>query len=147
MASSAHFSDRELGCRHCGVNKCTPELVLALETFRAVASERRGADTPVIVDDAYRCPEYNRTIPNAATHSQHQLGTAADVRIEGATSEDLYRWALEVPQFAAGGIGRNDHVPYIHLDVRGGGEARWCYDAGGKTVAWFEPKSDGPVVA
>lgn len=145
MASSAHFSDAELACKHCGVNGTKQALVDALEAFRAVASAARGADTPVIVDDAYRCPAYNRTIANAATHSQHQLGNAADIRVEGATAEDLYRWALEVPAFQDGGIGLNSHVPYIHVDVRVD-SARWSYDAGGKVIAWLDPK-DGPVVS
>jgi hypothetical protein len=148
-AASVHFTDRELRCHHCGVNGCRQELVDALEEFRSIASADRDRDTPVIVDDAYRCPLYNASVPHAvhgAGHtSQHELGTAADIRVEGATAAELERWAMGVPAFVLGGIGRNDHANFLHVDVRGvfrSMTARWCYDVRGDQMPWYGPMSD-----
>jgi hypothetical protein len=145
-AQSAHFTERELRCHHCGVNGCKQALVDALEAFRAIASTDLKRDTPVIVDSAYRCPVYNGLVPHAvhgAGHvSQHELGSAADIRIEGVTAAQLEQWAAKVPAFAAGGIGRNDHANFLHVDVRGafhGTPALWCYDVHGDPVAWYQP--------
>lgn len=134
--TSAHFSDGELECHHCHVNGCTKELVLALEQLRRVISDDRGADTPLLINDAYRCSQHNAHLEHAARGSQHVLGRAADVRVPGLTAVQLYRYALKVPVFK--GIGRNDHAQYLHVDVRET-PARWCYTPGGGTLPWSEP--------
>lgn len=127
--TSKHFTDKELACHHCGVNACTQELVDALELLRM------RAGLPVIVDSAYRCPAHNASTPNAAKNSQHQEGTAADIKIPSLTAIQMYKVALTVPDFAAGGIGVAEHQGYIHVDVRPK-VARWCYDIHGKSCAW-----------
>lgn len=127
--TSQHFSDKQLACHHCGVNLCTQELVDALEELRM------RAGLPILVNDAYRCPAHNATTPNAAKNSQHQAGTAADIRIPSLTVSQMYKLALTVPAFAGGGIGVAEHQGYIHVDVRST-VARWCYDLHGKSCAW-----------
>jgi len=136
-ATSEHFSDRELACHHCGLNGCTPELVGALEELRALISESEGRDTPILVDDAYRCSAHNATLANAARGSQHVLGNAADIRVENFTAVRLYSYVRRIPAFK--GIGRDDHRNYVHVDVREE-PARWCYSAAGSTIAWTEPE-------
>jgi uncharacterized protein YcbK (DUF882 family) len=137
-ATSEHFSKRDLACHHCGVNRCTPELVGALEALRAIVSTARGEDTPIIVDDAYRCQVHNSELPQAAKHSQHVLGTAADIRVKGMTAAELYRHATEVP--AIRGFGRDDQHQYLHVDVREAeAPSRWCYNKAGAPTAWYEP--------
>jgi uncharacterized protein YcbK (DUF882 family) len=127
--SSEHFSDQELACHHCGVNACTQELVDALEQFRAAVGK------PVVVDDAYRCAAHNATTPNAAKNSQHQDGTAADVKVPGMSAREMYAVAKNIPAFQQGGIGVAEIQNYIHLDVRGS-VARWCYNEHGATAPW-----------
>lgn len=129
---SEHFSEQELACRHCGRNECTPELVEALEMLRA------SINRPIIVDDAYRCPEHNKAV-GGVPDSQHVLGNAADIRVLGMTAAQLYFAAIRVPGIK--GLGRDDHKGYVHVDVRRI-FAQWCYNTEGKQVAWYPPPED-----
>lgn len=127
--NSPHFSDAELACPHCGVNACTKELVDALEDLRCTIG------VSIHINDAYRCPEHNASIPNAAKNSQHQLGKAADIRIQGLNPKQMYKAACKIEAFRVGGIGVAQKQGYIHVDVRGY-RARWCYDAKGNQIGW-----------
>jgi hypothetical protein len=49
---------------------------------------------------------------------------AADVKIPGLSLQQMYELALEVPEFAEGGIGVYDGG-FLHLDVRPH-SARWA---------------------
>jgi uncharacterized protein YcbK (DUF882 family) len=132
---SAHFSDAELACHHCGVNGCLPSLVDSLEALRAIAG------VPVTVDDAYRCAIHNAQV-GGVPNSEHVRGIAADIRIQGMVPAEMYRVALCVPAFANGGIGVcREHDGYIHVDTRAV-KARWCYAANGQQCAW-DPTLDG----
>lgn len=136
-ASSKHFSSAELSCKH-GKNECSQLLVDSLEQLRAIISAATKVDTPVHVDDAFRCAICNAALKNAATHSQHMLGTAADVSVAGLSAVELFHFADQVGSFNSGGIGRADLQGYIHVDVRLT-RARWCYDRHGAVVAWYDP--------
>lgn len=114
---SPHFSVSELCCHDCQRCSVTGQLLIALEALRALGPE------PIIVDDGYRCPEHNKEV-GGVSGSQHQLGTAADIRIQGLTLQQMYDRAKSIPDFANGGIGVYDGVPFIHVDVRDG-KARW----------------------
>lgn len=127
-ATSSHFSAAELACRHCGVNECNPMLVDALEQLRGLVG------VPITVDDAYRCAAHNAAV-GGVKHSEHELGQAADIKIQGMTPAEMYRAALRVQAFAGGGIGVAEHQGYIHVDARPR-LARWCYDTAGKQCAW-----------
>lgn len=135
-ASSQHFQDSELKCRHCGVNECTQALVDALEKLRSIAI------SPIIVNDAYRCKVHNAAVGGVPT-SEHLSGEAADIRIEGCTPAEMYDLALKVPAFAQGGIGVAEHQGYIHVDVRLR-KARWTYGTDGKQAPW-DSTLDEPI--
>jgi uncharacterized protein YcbK (DUF882 family) len=121
------------------VNECTAELVNALEALRDIVG-----DVPIIVDDAYRCPEHNQKV-GGVPNSEHVLGLAADIKIKGMTPAEMYAAALKVPAFANGGIGVAEHQGYIHVDTRPR-VARWCYDVHGKACAW-NPELDRSINA
>lgn len=127
---SAHFSEAELACHHCGVNGVGQPLLDALEAFRL----KVGA--PVIVNCAYRCPAHNAAV-GGVPNSQHVLGKAADVQVAGKTSRELYELALHISFIR--GLGVSDHAGYLHLDVRESIlVSRWCYSDTGGQVPWHE---------
>ena len=116
---SAHFTERELACKHCGLSGCTDELKRALDQLREIL------DQPVIVHDAYRCIPHNDTV-SLVSKSQHPLGAAADISVPGLTLQQMYDAAKKVPAFFAGGIGVYAQN-FIHVDVRTNGPARWAF--------------------
>lgn len=126
MQLSDHFTSSELACHHCGVCDVTPALVDALEAIRTAVA------LPVIVDDAYRCPKHNSEI-GGVPGSEHVLGMAADIKVKGLSTPELYDIIKKVP--GINGIGVDLHKNYVHVDVRKR-YARWCYDAAGKQCVW-----------
>jgi zinc D-Ala-D-Ala carboxypeptidase len=113
---SAHFSKAEFACRCCGELKIDKRLIAALEQLRALAG------TAILIHDGYRCPGRNQEV-GGVTDSEHTRGLAADVGIPGLSLQQMYDLALQIPTFAAGGIGVYDGG-FLHLDVRSY-PARW----------------------
>ena len=134
-ATSEHFCDAELACPHCHINECRRPLVEALEAVRSLLPPLpSGKARPLLVNDAYRCPAHNAETPNSAKNSVHMKGLAADVRADGMSARELEAIANKIPGIK--GIGRAANQDYLHIDVREA-PARWCYDATGKTEAYF----------
>jgi uncharacterized protein YcbK (DUF882 family) len=118
---SAHFSRTELECRCCGRLQIDSRLLDGLEKLRALA----GA--PVVIHAGYRCPEHNAAV-GGVPHSEHTSGLAADIALPGLSLQQMYELALQVPQFAQGGIGVYDGG-FLHVDVREH-RARWARVSG-----------------
>ena len=118
---SKDFNRSELACPDCGVCAVIPQLVSSLQALRDLAQ------VPIHVDSGYRCPQHNAMVGGVSS-SQHQEGTAADVRIDGLNVHQMYVLACEVPAFDNGGIGLYDGG-FIHVDVRGT-RVRWSRIAG-----------------
>jgi len=118
---SLHFSRKELSCRCCGRLQIDSRLLEGLENLRSLAG------TPVRVHAGYRCPRHNRVV-GGVPHSEHLEGLAADVSLPGLSLQRMYELALEVPHFAAGGIGVYDG-DFLHVDVRDR-RARWARVSG-----------------
>lgn len=121
---SPHFSKSELCCK-CGCNLClvSPRLVIAMEALRSLGPE------PIVVHDGYRCAAHNAAV-GGVKNSQHETGEAFDGVIQGLGLQEMYDRAIQIPDFASGGIGLYpDGTPFIHCDVRPG-RARWCRKGG-----------------
>ena len=114
---SQHFSRKELSCRCCGRWQIDSKLLDGLEALRSLA------DVPVIVHAGYRCARHDQQF-GGVPHSEHLAGEAADISLPGLSLQRMYDLALEVPQFAAGGIGMYDGN-FLHVDVRER-MARWA---------------------
>ncbi len=114
---SPHFSRKELECRCCGRLVVNHTLLDGLEALRKLAG------VPVIVHAGYRCPQHNQDV-GGVPKSEHTRGLAADIRLPGLSLQRMYELALEIPQFAGGGIGAYDG-DFLHVDVRGH-RARWA---------------------
>ena len=80
--------------------------------------QRLGVDAPFQIISGYRSPQTNAILharsSQVATHSQHTLGKAVDVRIQGVALEHLHKAALSL---AAGGVGFYPVSNFVHMDV------------------------------
>ena len=111
-----NFSRAEFTCKcGCGSDDVNPKLVNALQKLRDKAGRA------IIINDAVRCPKHNAEV-GGVRNSQHILGSAADIRIEGMAPSKVADLAETIPEFANCGIGR--YKTFTHVDVRGH-RARW----------------------
>jgi uncharacterized protein YcbK (DUF882 family) len=73
---------------------------------------------PVQLISGYRSPATNAMLHaesgQVAAHSQHLLGKASDIRIEGVDLSNLHRAALGL---RAGGVGFYPQSDFVHVDV------------------------------
>jgi len=111
--ASKHFADSEFACQ-CGCGMCiiNTELVGVLEFIRARFMR------PVHILSGNRCPSHNIEC-GGVEDSQHLLGTAADIYVDGIPIESIAK-AAEMAK--ADGIGK--YATFCHVDVRGE-YARW----------------------
>lgn len=109
---TANFNLREFACRHCGMVRLDPALVDKLQQLR----DRVGR--PIIITSGYRCEAHNRAVGGAA-NSQHLLGKAADIQVEGMGPAAL---AAHAEVIGFGGIGIYGN--FVHVDTRAT-TARW----------------------
>lgn len=91
-----------------------PRLFDALHAISA----RLETDRPFQIISGYRSPQTNAMLharsPGVASNSQHTLGKASDVRIEGVDLRQLHKAALNV---GAGGVGLYPVSDFVHVDV------------------------------
>ena len=150
---SPHFRLKQFLCKQPGARKyvvVNERLYAALEYVLARVNAAGYRATSFHVMSGYRTPAYNRSIGNVV-FSQHQWGSAADIFIDEngdgrmddlngdgrsdiRDAEVLYRVidaaaARPEGQGLIGGIGKypptSAHGPFVHVDVRPGGAARW----------------------
>ncbi len=95
-------------------------------------------EMPMDVSSGFRSPQYNRTVPRAASDSRHQYGDAIDLAIDvdgdgrvtfvdaAAVARSVERVELRHPNLVGGlGLyGNRGGSPYVHIDVRGR-PSRW----------------------
>jgi uncharacterized protein YcbK (DUF882 family) len=87
------------------------------DTLHAV-SARLDTNRPFQVISGYRSPHTNAMLhersSGVAEHSQHMLGKAIDVRVEGVELNRVHAAALDV---GAGGVGYYPVSNFVHVDV------------------------------
>lgn len=106
-----YFTLDEFACNHCGElpeEGMNPALLEALDTLR----ERWGA--PINVSSGYRCPEHNANV-GGVTRSQHVLGNAADIWVNG-DYETFYQFVIDSGLFDA--VGHYPYEEFVHVDMR-----------------------------
>jgi len=116
---TAHFCLAEFKCRDGTavpkqLYKNVQSLMDKLETLRTVLGDR-----PIYISSAYRHEKYNAKI-GGVKDSQHIVAKAADIRVKGLNSTQVYTVADKV--FYDGGVGVYDG--FVHVDVRTK-KARW----------------------
>jgi len=91
-----------------------PRLFDALHAISA----KLETDRPFQIISGYRSPRTNAMLharsSGVASNSQHTLGKASDVRIEGVDLRQLHKAALSV---GAGGVGFYPVSNFVHVDV------------------------------
>lgn len=116
---SENFVNTEFACRcGCGFgsnpNDVNPKLIILLEKIRA------HFDAPVTIVSGCRCPKHNSRVGGASS-SQHKLGNAADIKVQGVTASVVADW---VSNQYPNGYGVGKYVSFTHVDVRAH-KARW----------------------
>jgi hypothetical protein len=106
-----------------------------------------GIRKPVNIISGYRCRAYNdHKSVNGAKNSQHLYGTAADISVQGMTTEALMEFVEHLNIFTGRGLypGRN----FIHVDTRRGivgTPTRWVQTISGGYISvptfmgWIKP--------
>ncbi len=123
------FAARKLNSRSQKVRyaRISPDLVAGLQRLR----DRIGAS--ITINSAYRYPALNQDV-DGASHSQHVVGHATDIRCSRVTPLELAEAALEEIGCNIGiGLGKNS----VHLDLRGT-LTSWTYQGAVMDEAEFD---------
>lgn len=113
---SPHFNRSEFRCKcgNCGFD------TVDVDTLDVLEAVRTHFDAPVVINSGYRCPAYNAKIGGAPS-SQHTLGRAADIRVQGVEPGDVYDWLAA--NYPSASLGR--YETFTHVDTRSNGPAHW----------------------
>lgn len=113
---SKHFKSLEFACHCCGKEiEMNPKLLFELEAIHA-----HFDDAPITVLSGYRCPHHNKEV-GGAKHSQHMIGTAADIFVKGHPPAEVQHY---LRQKYTGKYGIGSYHTFTHFDVRNY-MARW----------------------
>ena len=112
---SENFSRSEFACGcGCGFDTVDVELIPILEDVRERFS------LPIRISSAARCVIHNASVGGKKS-SQHKLGRAADIVIEGVDAGDVYDYLNET---YPDDYGMGKYQTFTHIDTRGK-RARW----------------------
>lgn len=101
------------------------------KVLEAVRAKLGGKRVIIIEAGGYRPAAYDmerirRGAKGVSPDSQHHEGRAADIRVEGATPEEVHAAILalfDVGAIDIGGLGIYDH--FVHVDIRRGPLKKW----------------------
>lgn len=119
---SKNFKVKEFRCKD-GDDKILVDVDFVREKLQLI---RDHFDAPVIINSAYRTPEYNKKVKGAKA-SYHLQGRAFDIVVRGHTPQEVARYAQTL-----GIQGIIQYNGFVHVDSR---EAKyWARDNGEKAV-------------
>jgi len=122
MKLTKNFGLGEFQCKcGCDMPRSVMENIFKLSDQLQILRDIYGT---INVNSAYRCEEHNESIGSKST-SQHVLGKAADITVEGMTPEEvatLIERLMAEEVLSSGGVGR--YNTFTHIDIRGK-NARW----------------------
>ena len=115
VSVSAHFRLGEFACHDSDFAfvRVNPELVVMLERIRSAVLGR-----PITVLSGYRPRPYNVAISGSADNSYHIDGAAADIKVDGISTDALAHIAEDCVG-SSGGVGTYLSSGFVHVDVRG----------------------------
>jgi len=104
-----------------------PELVAnAVELLQNLQVIRDHFQKPIIIISGYRSPARNEAV-GGAKRSQHMEAKAADIKIAGVPTEEIYNRIdklMAQGKIKTGGLGLYVSSGFVHYDTRGV-KARW----------------------
>jgi uncharacterized protein YcbK (DUF882 family) len=127
IASSEHFSQKELACNCCGEAEMDEEFMSKLEEIRVFYGK------PMAITSGYRCSKYNRQISQTASKDgPHTTGRAVDIQISGKDAHELLGLVMEDDYFSGIGLSQagNHDGRFIHVDAMPEANTRpwiWTY--------------------
>jgi len=96
---------------------------VSLDLVRVLQDMRYDIGRPIYISQGggIRCLEYNASLPRSSSRSQHLLGRAADINVEGWDVVTLWRYCLLEPRFTGLGF----YLSHVHVDIRPGPRVYW----------------------
>ena len=121
---SGDFKSREFDCQ-CKYADCRQTLI-DRELVEKLQAIRDAVGHPIRISSGYRCQKHQDELQasglETAKTSQHLLGRAADILVEGKSGEELEKFA-RAAGFKAVGVARH----WIHVDLRSDRDRAWTY--------------------
>lgn len=110
---SKNFKRKEFACK-CSCGLGLGESDINPELIEVVQDVRDTFDKPIVINSGLRCEKHNKRV-GGAPRSQHLLGTAADIRVQGVEPIEVYRYlAAKYPKK----FGIGNYKNFTHIDVR-----------------------------
>lgn len=117
MKLTKNFSAEEFACNDGSETPCN-----VLDNLKLLATElqtlRDHFCLPISINSGYRSPEHNKSV-GGASKSQHLLGTAADIVVEGKTPaqvKEAIDQLIAEDKMKNGGLSEYD--TFVHYDIR-----------------------------
>lgn len=123
MKLTKNFSLHEFDCKD-GSKMPSEVLLNIVKLADQLQILRDFIGRPIKINSAYRSPSHNKMV-GGAKNSQHLLGKAADIRVDGVSPRELHGIIEELikdGRMKEGGLGR--YNSFVHYDIRGT-KARW----------------------
>lgn len=98
----------------------------AIELLQNLQIIRDHFQRPIVIISGYRSPERNAAV-GGADKSQHLEAKAADIKINGVPTEEIYSRIdklIAQGKIKDGGLGKYLNSNFVHYDIRGT-RARW----------------------
>jgi uncharacterized protein YcbK (DUF882 family) len=114
---SQHFSRQEFACKcGCGFDTVDIGLIDPLEYVRSKFGAR------VTITSGCRCEAYNKKV-GGSQRSQHRLGRAADIVVDGVPAALVYDLLVNSPFSSNISLGK--YETFTHVDTRTDSPKRW----------------------
>ena len=113
---SANFMAKEFDCTcsRCAETKVDEKLVQILQQIRDHFGKPIGGSRLT----AYRCPDHNAEVANAAKNSRHMQGMAADISIAGVAPAEIAKFAESIGVLGIGLYDTDKDGHFVHIDTR-----------------------------
>lgn len=122
------FTEDEMRCKGHAKNMCKCGGKLPKHSLMVALVKLRMRVGPLIIDSAFRCPEYNNKVSNTGFTGPHTEGLAVDIKAMHALALKIMFYAYELG-FSGFGVSQKGKSRFIHIDrVSGRGEGQlWSY--------------------